>query len=156
MRTFTVSFFGHRRLERLSQTEVWLDAFLRKLLREKEYVEFLVGRDGEFDRLVAEAIRRYKRHVREDNHALVWVMPYETAAFRRDSTAYERYYDAIEVFEGGRCHYRSIFQQRNRYMVDRSELVVVYVDRAGGGAYQTLSYARHQGKSVLNIADVPR
>lgn len=27
----------------------------------KEYVKFLIGRDGEFDQLVASTVRRYKR-----------------------------------------------------------------------------------------------
>lgn len=67
MNTYTVSFFGHRMIEDSLMIEHCLEIFIRKLLREKEYVEFLVGRDGEFDQLVSSVIRRCKRNVRDDN-----------------------------------------------------------------------------------------
>ena len=44
-----------------------------------EYIEFLVGRDGEFDQLVSSTIRRCKRTIRDDNSSLVLVLPYMTA-----------------------------------------------------------------------------
>ena len=47
-------------------------------LLSKEYVEFLVGRDGEVDQLVSSTVRRCKRTVRDDNSALVLVLPYAT------------------------------------------------------------------------------
>ena len=60
---FTVSFFGHRRLERSFVVEQRLETIIDSLLREKEYVEFLVGRDGEFDLLVASVVKRCKRRM---------------------------------------------------------------------------------------------
>ena len=49
MEVFTVSFFGHRVIEEPLRIERRLENLIRKLLKENEYVEFLVGRDGEFD-----------------------------------------------------------------------------------------------------------
>jgi hypothetical protein len=37
-------------------------------------------------------------------------------------------------------------------MVDRSDLVVCYVERKTGGAFQTKAYAEKTDKLVLNIA----
>lgn len=48
---------------------------IKELLISQEYVEFLVGRDGEIDQLVASTVRRCKRTVRDDNSALVLVLP---------------------------------------------------------------------------------
>ena len=48
---FTVSFFGHRSIERVSEIENRLDKLLHDIITQKEYVEFLIGRDGEFDLL---------------------------------------------------------------------------------------------------------
>ena len=48
---YTISFFGHRVIEDPLLIEQRLETLIRKLLKEKEYVEFLVGRDGEFDQL---------------------------------------------------------------------------------------------------------
>ena len=53
LNTFTVSFFGHRVIEDPLRIEQHLETLIRKLLQEKEYVEFLVGRDGEFDQIVS-------------------------------------------------------------------------------------------------------
>ena len=38
-------------------------------------------------------------------------------------------------------------------MVDRSDLVVFYVDHQKGGAYQTYQYAVKQEKRIINIAE---
>ena len=38
-------------------------------------------------------------------------------------------------------------------MVDRSDLVVFFVERDKGGAYQTMKYAKKQGKEIINIAE---
>lgn len=40
---YTVSFFGHRRIEGAVQLEEALEQIVSRLLREKEFVEFLVA-----------------------------------------------------------------------------------------------------------------
>ena len=59
MNICTVSFFGHRQIDDVFKIEKQLEALIRELLLTKEYVEFLVGRDGEFDQLVSSTIRKY-------------------------------------------------------------------------------------------------
>ena len=61
MDTYTVSFFGHRRIYDQLRLDRELDEIIVRLLRGHSYVEFLVGRDGEFDQLVSSAIRRCQR-----------------------------------------------------------------------------------------------
>ena len=58
MNTYTVSFFGHRYIDNPFSIENALDELIGSLLRSKEYVEFLVGRNGDFDQLVSSAICR--------------------------------------------------------------------------------------------------
>ena len=121
-------------------------------LKEKEYVVFLVGRDGEFDQLVSSVIRRCKRNVRHDNSAHVWVLPYPTAAFRDNEESFRDYYDEIEVCgESSRAHYKNAYSLRNQSMVDRSDMVVIHAERSYGGAYQTLIYAQKTGKHIIRI-----
>ena len=38
-------------------------------------------------------------------------------------------------------------------MVDRSDLVICYVDHQSGGAFQTMQYARKCGKELINLAE---
>ena len=83
MNTYTVCFFGHREIYNLFELEEKLEEHIRILLESKEYVEFLVGRNGEFDQLVSSTVRRVKRNYRDDNSALVLVLPYLSAEYER-------------------------------------------------------------------------
>ena len=49
MKLFTVSFFGHRIVSEFREAEERVEALIHTLLLENEYVEFLVGRNGDFD-----------------------------------------------------------------------------------------------------------
>lgn len=153
MTVFTVSFFGHRRLSDSLDVEKKLQAVIREQLLSKEYVEFLVGRDGEFDQLVSSTVRRCKRTIRDDNSSLVLVLPYETAEYRNNEESFHEYYDEIEVCAASaEKHFRSAHQTRNRSMVDRSSLVVFFVEHESGGAYTTMLYAEKKGIQTINLA----
>lgn len=152
MEVYTVSFFGHRRLYDAIRVEERLEKLVRGLLLTKQYVEFLVGKDGDFDILVASVIRRCKRQYRDDNSAMVLVLPYMRADFRDNEESYREYFDEIEIFSG--THYKSAFQQRNRDMVSRSDLAIFAVNKTEGGAYSTMKYAIAQGKETINLYDV--
>ena len=58
MDIYTVSLFGHRHIEQGSLVEERLESLLYDLITGKEYVEFLIGRDGEFDLLASSVIKR--------------------------------------------------------------------------------------------------
>ena len=154
MSTYTVSFFGHRVIEDPLRIEQRLERLIRKFLKEKEYVEFLIGRDGEFDQTASSVIRRCKRIVRDDNSAHVWVLPYPTAEFRDNEESFREYYDEIEICgTSADGHFKGAHQARNRAMVDRSHLVVFCIQHDSGGAWQTMKYAKKQGKPYININD---
>lgn len=154
MDLYTVSFFGHRVIEDPLLVEQRLETLIRKLLKEKEYIEFLVDRDGEFDQIVSSTVRRCKRTIREDNSALVWMLPYVTAEYRDNEDAFRAYYDEIEVCgTSAGAHFKGAFQTRNREMVDRSDLVVFCIQHESGGAWQTMKYAKKQGTPYFNIND---
>ena len=150
---FTVSFFGHRIIPEFREAEDRVEALVHALLLEKEYVEFLVGRDGDFDQIVSSTVKRQQRLVRDDNSSLIWILPYPTAELRNNMENFEAYYDEIEICgNAASSHPKGAFQIRNRQMVKRSNLVVFYVDHTGGGAYQTMRYAQKEKKNILNLA----
>ena len=157
MITYAVSFFGHRQIDNVFTIEERLETIIQELLLSKEYVEFLIGRDGEFDQLVASTVRRCKRAVRDDNSALVLILPYPTAEFLNNEQSFHEYYDEIEICaESAEKHFKSAHQTRNRSMVDRSDLVVFCVERNSGGAYQTMQYAKKVNANIINLSDVTR
>ena len=154
MNLYAVSFFGHRQIDNIFVIEQRLETIIQELLLTKEYVEFFVGRDGEFDQLVASTIRRCKRAVRDDNSALVLVLPYATAEYRNNEQSFHEYYDEIEICaESAERHFKSAHQTRNRTMVNRSDLVVFCVEHNSGGAYQTFQYAKKANANIINLPD---
>lgn len=154
MNIYTVSFFGHREVEDFFSVEQRLEGLIRDLLQQQEYVEFLVGRNGEFDQLAASAVLRVKRLAGGDNSSLVLVLPYVTAEFANNQESFADYYDEIEISEAAADkHFKAAIQARNREMVDRSDLLICYVTHKSGGAYRTVQYAKRQGKKILNAAE---
>ncbi len=118
MDIYTVSFFGHREIERASEIESKLDKLLYDLITQKQYVEFLIGRDGEFDLLAASAIRRAVSSYSYGNTSLILVLPYMKAEYRDNEQSYLSYYDEVEICSNSSdVHYKSAIQVRNRCMV---------------------------------------
>ena len=154
MEIYTVSFFGHREIQRASEIEERLERLLYELITQKSYVELLVGRDGEFDLIAASAVRRAIHSYGYGNTSLILMLPYMKAEYRDNEQSYLNYYDEVEICsESADAHYKSAIQVRNRIMVDRSELVVCCIQHKSGGAYRTVQYAMKQGKQVINLSD---
>ena len=135
---YTVCFFGHRQIDDFRIVEQRIERLIDKLLNEHEYVEFLVGRDGEFDQLVTSAIRRCRKRLDSANCSVTWVMPYLKS-------------DYIKNRESSNAHPKAAIQIRNRAMVDRSDLCVFCVTHKSGGAYQTLRYAKKSNANIVNL-----
>lgn len=154
MNIFTVSFFGHRQIDNPFFVEAELERAIRDLMLRKEFVEFLVGRDGEFDRLVSSTVRRCKRKIRNDNSSLVLVLPYVTAEYRNNNASFHKYYDEVEICDAASSKYFKVAHQtRNRSMVDRSDVVIFCVEHRSGRAYQTMQYANKVGVKYINLVE---
>lgn len=154
MKLFTVAFFGHRYIDNMLAVEERLEEIIRSLMCDKEYIDFVVGRNGDFDQYVSSTVLRCKKNYRDDNSSLVLVLPYASAEYANNQDYYEEYYDDIEVsFEASKAHPKAAIQIRNREMVDRADLIVCYIERKNGGAYKTIQYAEKIGKPIINIAE---
>ncbi len=154
MDIYTVSFLGHRFLEWRTEIENRLDKLLYNLIMQYEYVDFLIGRDGDFDLLASAAIKRAIRSYSYGNTHFILVLPYMKAEYRDNEQSYLDYYDEVEICsESAEVHPKSAIQVRNRNIVDRSDLVVCCIQNKNGGAYRTIQYAEKQGKRIVNIAN---
>lgn len=152
MKIYTVCFFGHRDLIDAVSVENNLYKLVCELIQSHTYLDFLLGRDGDFDLLAASVVRRAKHDIFDANSSLIWIQPYLKAEYKRNPTDYETYYDEIEVCEtSAAAHPKAAIQIRNRAMVDRSDLCVFYVSQTSGGAWQTMRYAQRQNKRIINL-----
>lgn len=144
-RPYTVALFGHRHLDNALRTEQRLEALICDLLRTHPQVDFLLGRNGEFDLLAASVIRRVRRDFGVNAGTLTLVLPYPTAEFRDNEAEFLRYYDEIEVFPAPPgLPQRACIPLRNRAMADRADAVICALDRPTGGAWEAAVYARAQ------------
>ena len=147
----TVSFFGHRELENFRMIEQTLTDKINALLDEHEYVSFLVGRNGEFDELVASVIKRAQRRRGTDRCEINLVLPYCVAGIE----FYENYYASVFIPDElpQKIHHKRAISVRNRIMIERSDEAVFYITKDFGGAYEAYKYATKLGKRVVNLAD---
>lgn len=154
MNTYTITFFGHRQIENLSLIEHILEKHLKNLFFQYEYLNFLVGRNGDFDQAVSATVRKLKRPIRDDNSTLSLLLAYPTEEYLKNQTSFEAYCDEIEIcHQASQAHFKRAITMRNQQMIDRADLVIVYNKRHSGGTYQALTYAQKQKKPIINLFD---
>ena len=142
---YRVSLIGHRYIERFGEIEEHLQQVVADLIKTKEYVEFFIGRNGDFDILAASVIKRAQEKYGKDNNSLILVIPYKIA----DLEYMENYYDEIwypdELYG---VHYKSAITKRNEWFVDHSDMLIAYVTKDQGGAYECMKKAQQKGIQV--------
>ncbi len=149
MQGYRVAFVGHREIEGgfWTQEEI-LRSVVQVILEKHEYVEFFVGRNGVFDLLAAAIVRGEQRKQETPKCKLILVLPY----MMKDCEYYKKYYDEIYFpLEKEKVHFKRAISKRNEWLVDRCDLIIAYVLRESGGAYNTLKYAKKKGVHIVNI-----
>lgn len=154
MEIFTVSMFGHRRIDNPAELETKLERVIGELIRTKPYVEFLIGREGEFDILAASVIRRMCKKLDMGNAHLTLVLPYMTAQFRKNQKSFLNYYDDVCICSpSAQAYFKAAIKLRNHELVDQSDLVICYVKKSSGGAYGAMRYALDKDVDVIDLAE---
>ena len=153
MEVFRVSLFGHRDFNGHRALDDRLYPMLRDLLSEKEFVEIFIGRNGEFDIYAASVIKKLQRALGKESLVLICVLPYPV----KDLEYYDAYYDSVVIpDESEKGHPKSAISARNRWMVKQSDMVICYVERQTGGAYEAIKYAKMLEKEVINLASTEK
>lgn len=120
---YTVCFFGHRVIADFQSAESAVERIIAEVIDKHEFVEFLVGREGDFDQIVTSTVIRYKKNHNAGNCSLTWVMPYIKADYLRNQENYDSYYDSVELCEQSvQAHLKAAIQIHNKAMIDRSDL----------------------------------
>ena len=149
MEIYRIAFIGHREIYGQYDLEDRIESLIKEKLREKEYVDFYVGRNGDFDIFAASAVKRAQKSFGKHNSTLTLVQPYRM----KDDVYYERFYDAIEYPISSATHPKAAITKRNQWMMNHSNLLIAYVesDRCGG-AMAALKYAEQRGLLTVNLS----
>ncbi|MBQ6336595.1 MAG: DUF1273 family protein [Clostridia bacterium] len=139
--------FGHRNVfENISDK---LDQAIESAIQQGCEI-FYTGAMGEFDSLFSSVVRKAKKsrpHIR-----LICVKPYFTNDINIDRDYYNTMYDDVIIPpELIGVHYKAAIKARNRWMIDNSDIVLVYTMRNYGGAYDALKYAERKNKYIIKI-----
>lgn len=149
MEPFIITLFGHRDLYGHRKLEERLTDILRDLIRNKEYIEIYIGRNGEFDVFAASVVKRVIKEYSYGNVGMTLVLPYP----EKDMEYYDDYYDSVMIPECiGRTHPKGAITKRNRWMVEECNLFIGYIEHEGGAA-TAMKYAQKLGKDVINMAE---
>lgn len=137
------TFFGHKNTP--AEVEIPLKKLLTDLIEREEVELFLVGKEGNFDRLVLKVLKELEKTFPHIRFAVVFAtLPDKGKRHDGVNTIYPE--ELRTVPKGYSVSYR------NRWMTERSDYVVSYVNRGFGSAAKFVDIAEKQGVTVLNLA----
>ena len=139
-----ITFCGHSDFNKDMMYGSMLMHFLERRVGD-EKSNFYLGGYGAFDRFALACAKKYKEQHR--NVSLFLITPY------LNSTVSENGLDGIIYPEIEDKPLKLAIVYRNRWMIEKADLVIAYVDREWGGAYQSYRYALRKGKEILNLAE---
>ena len=113
--------------------------------------ELFLGGYGNFDAFALRCARIYQHT--HPNVSLVY-SPYMVTD-RKGNTGADKGegYDQILYPPLENVPPRYAIVHRNRYMVEQADLVIAYITRSRGGAYQAYQYAKRKDKTICNLAE---
>ena len=144
--TYRVALFGHRNFSEHIKTEKVLFNVLDNILEKHDLVEIYTGRNGEFDVFSSSVIKRYQKMSDDKRLEMTLVLPYTV----KDVEYYQKYYDSITI--PIKAHPKAAITLRNKWMIENSDLVLVYVINSHGGAFEAMRYAEKLNKKIINLA----
>lgn len=109
---------------------------------------FYVGNQGRFDALVLSVFKDMLREGMEPDFCVVLAYHPDMGNVPDVGHEYTLYPEGIE-----RVPKRAAISWRNKWMVDRSDMVVCYIRHRHGGAAKFVEMAEKKGKWVVNLAE---
>ncbi len=134
------TFFGHR--DTPENIKPKLRAVLIDLI-ENNVNMFYVGNNGAFDHIVRETLMELKNTYKINYYVVLAYIP--------KKNEYADYSDTIYFDELNTKPYKCRIIERNKIMLEKSDIVVTHVTRIIGGAVEFKNMAEKKGKIVINI-----
>ncbi len=153
MENKAVCFTGHREIPQgdIKSIENKLDLVIERLILDG-YKDFYTGGAEGFDTLAAlSVIRAMEKDMSVNLHI---AFPYRKSPPMdiEKRIQYDKILNLASTVTYIKEKYSpTCFHERNRFMVDNSDVCVFYLTKATGGTYYTAKYASDHGKKVINI-----
>ena len=144
----TCCFFGHRELYLTVYDKLY--NLVRYLIEERGINIFYTGGMGDSDRLFISVVMQLRSKYK--NIKLILILPYMTNKINSNPEFYNSQYDDIiipDILLG--LHYKKAIPERNKWMINNSDIVISCVYRNFGGAYKAVKYAEILNKEVISV-----
>lgn len=142
MKEQTVTFFGHR--DTPKEIEPALRLTLIDLIENKNATVFYVGNHGNFDAMVRRQLEDLSKTYPIKYYVVLAYMPGKNA----DPDEHSILPEGTETVPR-----RFAINYRNKWMLTKSDIVVTYVTRNFGGAWEFMSIAKKHLKNIVEIYD---
>ena len=140
----TTAFFGHRDTPYTIKED--LEQVISNLIKKENVKHFLVGNEGNFDHLVQGVLKEFSEKDTTINYSVVLAyLPKKTTAPSIEQTIYPEGLETVPQ--------RFAISKRNAWMLEKADIVIVYVTTPFGNSFQLMNRAKKKGKKVINMAD---
>lgn len=140
----TVTFFGHK--DTPKEIEPTLRTTLVDLIENHGATEFYVGNNGNFDTMVRRQLENLSQTYPITYNIVLAYIPTK-------KSEYDDYTNTILPEGIETIPKRFAISYRNKWMVEQSDIVITYVARTYGGAWQFKGMAERQRKTVIELSE---
>lgn len=112
--------------------------------------DFYLGGYGGFDGTARNACRLFQK--KHPHCRLYFISPYQQESYIKSKFYLFEDYDGVLIPDINNSFTKAAILNRNKWMVEHSDLVIAYVDHPWGGASKTLEIAQKLKKKIYNLA----
>ena len=110
--------------------------------------EIFLGEYGAFDAFAYKCSAKFK--ATHPNVSLIFVTPYLSKISKDTSDRYDEIiYPNLEGVPK-----KFAISYRNKYMIEKADIVIAYINRTCGGAYKSYKIARKSQKKIYNLSEI--
>lgn len=137
---------------RIAQVIAWLEEQIREAIA-RGYRHFISGMAAGVDLIAASVVVRLRGEMPEKGIALEAAVPFPEQPSRWKQKTQAEYFrllalcDRVSMFS--ERFSVAAYRERDRYMVERSSLVIAVESSSNGGTARTLAYARRQDRKII-------
>jgi uncharacterized phage-like protein YoqJ len=143
----TGTFFGHK------DTSIKIQPILKSaiidLIENKKVTVFYIGNHGNFDLIVADTLKALKA-------TYTYIKYYIVLAYnpnRNLKIDKENFSNTIFPKELANAHPRYAIVKRNKWMIEKSDYVITYINNPFGNAIKFKNMSLQKGKKVIELTD---
>ena len=148
-----ITFIGHRNLKKTKELLGLIEKSIVDNIDNSGKNIIYCGEYGDFDEMCREISQKIKRSF--ENIEIVFISPYFTLSQQIKIREFVEsgVYDSAMYPELENVPLKFAINYRNQWMIERADLIIAYVDREYGGAYNSLRFAERKGKRIINLAE---